>query len=273
MIILLFKGWLQMKKWWMWAVSFILIGTVIFFTIKVSSSFDEVHSGDLLNFYGSVLSFIGTLILGLIASHQSWKANRLSERLLKLEEEQFMPIVDIQEIMEYPNHTIENLYNNSIHLSLNDTYFSFSENNEVSFSNDYIFVFSLKNICSSHIISVDIGNIEQKIKYDNQKEFVFSFNRFSINSGIRVLSNGESQLLMISGIQLKSPLSLTPEEMLSQGYINRLTELTIHFELTNIKGQKFNEIIRFSFLAMPSEDDLYFPCITDKEIVSISPIK
>ncbi len=43
----------------------------------------EWSAGDALNFYGSVLSFVGTIILGTISVWQTKKANDLSERVLK----------------------------------------------------------------------------------------------------------------------------------------------------------------------------------------------
>lgn len=242
--------------------------------IKALSNFDDVNSGDLLNFYGSLLSFIGTIVLGVVASHQSWKANRLSERLLKIEEERYLPIVDIQEVMQLPSELADDTYNNSMQISLNDSEFYFNKKNDIEFCIKPIYVFALKNICSNHIISVNIDKIIQNTKFDNEKVMTSKINTISFNGGIRVLGNDESQYFMISGIQHEFPDGLSTDEALSQGYTNRVTELIIKFELTNVKGQKFYEVIRISFFSAVFRDSkLYYPSIVEKEILSIMTVK
>ena len=261
------------SKWWFWG-TFLFAILFIAFIIKSHLKFNDVSSGDLLNFYGSILSFAGTIILGAVASHQSWKANRLSERLLKIEEERYLPIVDIQEVMELPKHLEKDVYNNSMQVSLNDSEFFFTENNELAFSVSPIFVFKLKNICSNHIISVNVISIEQNTKFNNEKVLSSIIFSFGFNGGVRVLSNDESQFFMISGIQHRFPEKLTYDEAESQGYTGNRTELIIQFELANIKGQKFNEIIKFSFFSsLVDEKKLHYPSIMEKEIISITPVE
>ena len=56
-----------------------------------SLSFDKK---DLLQFWGAVLSFIGTVSLGALALWQNMKANNINDRLLKMEESKEQPIID-----------------------------------------------------------------------------------------------------------------------------------------------------------------------------------
>lgn len=261
------------SKWWIWCI-FLLMVVLIFYVIKIYPNFDDVSSGDLLNFYGALLSFIGTIVLGIVASHQSWKANRLSERLLKIEEERYLPIIDIQEIMEIPSPLPQNAYNNAMNIKLNQSLFYFAENNEVSYCTIPIYVFKLKNICSSHIISVEVTKIEQNTKFENKKVINAPIDGFTHSGGVCILGTEESQYFIISGIKEGYPHGLSSDEVLSQGYVNPFTELIIHFKLTNIKGQSFYESIKLSFFSLLlNENKIYFPCIAEKKILTIEPIK
>lgn len=89
----------------------------ILFKIKTNCYFitAEWDSGDVLGYFGNVLSFIGTVFLGYVAVCQSQKANQLSNEIVKLEWGKIKPSLDIiqnqksiiyykkKEILEYMN--------------------------------------------------------------------------------------------------------------------------------------------------------------------------
>lgn len=52
-------------------------------------------SGDVLGYFGDVLSFVGTVVLGIFAVSQTEKANRMNEKLLTIEKEKLKPYLDI----------------------------------------------------------------------------------------------------------------------------------------------------------------------------------
>ncbi len=56
------------------------------------------NASDILSFYGSFLSFIATLILGLIAVYQNKKLHDMNNQLEKLEEIQYISMVTIKKI-------------------------------------------------------------------------------------------------------------------------------------------------------------------------------
>lgn len=60
-----------------------LINVVFKIDFNISLLQSEWTAGDALNFYGSVLSFIGTITLGTISVWQTKKANNLSEKVLE----------------------------------------------------------------------------------------------------------------------------------------------------------------------------------------------
>lgn len=68
------------------------------------------QSGDVLGYFGDVLSFIGTIILGYIAILQAEKANQLSNELLKIEKSRIKPCLDISTQL-YKIYLDEDMYN------------------------------------------------------------------------------------------------------------------------------------------------------------------
>ena len=69
------------------AITIILIPLVINILFKYDFNIwwleSEWSAGDALNFYAGILSFIGTIILGVVSIWQTKKANNISEKLLK----------------------------------------------------------------------------------------------------------------------------------------------------------------------------------------------
>jgi len=265
------KHWYQ--KWWIWLIAVcvaVSIPFVINETYKHGTGYVTLwDAADMLSFYGSFLSFFGTIVLGFIAINQSNQANRLSERMLKLEESQELPIVDVLEIMELPNQLPTNKYNNSLHLYLNNSNFSFHEDNTIDFSDDAVALFSLANICSNQIISLAIEDVSLTTIYSNGKCIKSTIDEFSINGGIRVLASNESQYFFVGGAHHESPDSLTEQEILDQNYTNPTIELTLAFQLVNTRGRKFRERIMVKYALIGNIAGISYPCILAKEILSI----
>lgn len=70
---------------------------------------------DVLAFYGAYISFIGTVVLGVIAVEQNKKAHRLNEQMQKLQQAQFVSMVSVKRLeiekrsAKYPNHINMNM--------------------------------------------------------------------------------------------------------------------------------------------------------------------
>ena len=54
---------------------------------------------DALDFYGSYLAFLGTVVLGAVAVHQSKKAHSLNEQLQKLQQAQYVSMISAKKVM------------------------------------------------------------------------------------------------------------------------------------------------------------------------------
>lgn len=74
---------------------------VIHFLFKVSTNCywmeTEWEAGDILGYFGDVLSFVGTVVLGYIAIAQTEKTNQMNKELLEIEKSRIKPCVDINE--------------------------------------------------------------------------------------------------------------------------------------------------------------------------------
>ena len=92
----------ELKKIWKKHKIAIIVGIVLVFFVPLVSvhllfkwesgiSFIEAEwsAGDLLGYVGTILSFIGTIVLGFLALEASNKANDLSQKVIKLEEERY----------------------------------------------------------------------------------------------------------------------------------------------------------------------------------------
>lgn len=67
-------------------------------------------SGDILGYFGDVLSFIGTVALGLFAVSQTEKANKINEDLLKLEKKKLVPHIDLKDSQLYHIYLRDEIY-------------------------------------------------------------------------------------------------------------------------------------------------------------------
>ena len=70
----------------------------------------EWESGEMLGYYGSVLSFVGTIVLGYIAILQAEKANRMNDELLEIEKNRIKPCLDISTSKLYSIYLADDMY-------------------------------------------------------------------------------------------------------------------------------------------------------------------
>lgn len=265
------KPWYQ--KWWTWLLAgfiIILIPFIINESYKSGTGYITLwDAADMLSFYGSILSFLGTIVLGIIAVSQSRQANRLSEKMLKFELSHDLPIVDIVEIINQPQMLPTNTYSNSLHLYLNENHFYFNDDNTIADNDGPVSVFLLSNICSNHIISIVIEDVSQTTVYANGEHIDTNVQSIGYNGGIRVLGSNESQYLLIGGAHFELPRLLTAQERLDLDYISPTIELIISFRLGNTRGRRFCEKIKVKYTFLPNQDALNYPCILAKEILCI----
>lgn len=224
---------------------------------------------DMLSYYGAVLTFSGTVTLGLVATKQTQQANDLTNKMLELEKSREIPIIDITEITDDDGQVPTDKLKSSLQVCLNNSYFHINDDRSLTEESCSIAVFRLVNICPNHIISLLIQDIAQVTTYNNGESIATQINQIHYNGGIRVLGCNESQYLLIGGAHFEYPPSLTQQELFEQNYVNPTIELTITFLLGNIKGKTYRETIKICYMYIPNRDGINYPCILRKEILGI----
>lgn len=98
--------------------------THILFKIKTGCEYiyADWNAGDLLGYFGDVLSFVGTIVLGYVSITQTEKANSLSDELVQLEWEKRKPFLDI-----IPNQKYKLYFSNDNNMNQYIDKFDFAE--------------------------------------------------------------------------------------------------------------------------------------------------
>ena len=110
------------KKWWLWLLIVIIIVFVIpivinFCYTKIDFCPTDWNGGDALQFYGSILSFIGTILLGVLALWQNYTLNKQNVSYQRMLEIKDLPVFQINIIcfdglLSNPKIQITNITNN-----------------------------------------------------------------------------------------------------------------------------------------------------------------
>lgn len=226
---------------------------------------------------GDFITFAGTVTLGAIAVIQNTRANNINDkllaindRLLSLEYQKTIPIVDIKEIMN-PEEEIKGFcLNNCINIGVNDSNVSFDSDNNynASSSNDYAHILIIKNLKSTDIISIEPINLGYSTIFNNGDRIdseVYNFRSFT-NS----LTADQSNAIIFSGIHYESPPCENAEEVIEKGYINAGIQINLTFYLTNSYGVKFRETIQLRIIYFPARGtNIFYPSVTDKKIIEL----
>ena len=136
-----------LSKWWFYVILLCIslcIPIIINEIYKIDQGYITLwEAKDVLSFYGSFLSFIGTVVLGLIAIYQNKKAHQLNEQMQKLQQAEFISMVTITKLeinkrsVSHPKYVNQNMPNIEI---LNLTEDNFSTKNcyhiDVEFKNN-----------------------------------------------------------------------------------------------------------------------------------------
>ncbi len=109
----------------------------------------EWSAGEILSYFGDVLSFIGTISLGAIAVAQTEKANALNGELLKLEKDKIKPCLDIVSSQLYRIYLEEDMQTTLSTINRQDSMIL-----ELLYTNDYRSGIET----SSALIELDVTN-------------------------------------------------------------------------------------------------------------------
>lgn len=263
------KPW-YLRKWlWIAAALVLIIGVP--FAINgmylangpIKTRWDAEH---VLAYYGEILSFAGTVVLGIIAVWQTRKANDLSEHMLNLEENKSVPMVDLCQINEIPSGLPKGTYQNSLKATVGDKHLAMKEDNTILYSDGDVLAFAVRNISDTYITSLEIADI-QYVAYENGREVCPQGTTAGLTGGIRAFAVGEMQYLLIAGVDTRFDLGDLSEEEAGK----RILELEITFLLGNTKGKLFRETIRIGYYPTREKNGIFYPQILRKEPIAVVP--
>lgn len=164
-----------------------IIINLICSNIKIYSMYDKE---DLLSFASAFLSFLASVLLGWLALYQNIKANKINDRLLKIEEGKNYPIIDYDYDFDNKKNFIE-LYgkyeeNLTIRVYLKNRSNSVAKKCIVkqvelySYGNKHVMIPTTKDDYFEHriILEGDTFHYQFECQKDNSKEDIESMNAF-----------------------------------------------------------------------------------------------
>lgn len=207
----------------------------------------EWQAGEVLGYFGDVLSFVGTIVLGCIAISQTEKANKLNEELLNIEKDKLIPRLDIEGTQLY-----------KIYLE-NDMYEQFSKIDRTDrMVVEMLYTLNPRTgiVTDSALLELEVfnnGGSDIRRIYINSSDFYLCVNDPNNNDNKKIatvvgntsLSVGEKRTLYIYA---KREIN-NAEELNDKWYEQHSAELMPHIELEMIlettSGERYLETIAF----------------------------
>lgn len=224
------------------------------------------EAADVLDYYGTILSFAGTVVLGVIAVWQTQKANDLSKRMLDLEEIKYIPMVDLCQINKVPSDLPNGTYQNALKVTPDGYNLAMAEDNSILYSDADVLVFEIKNVSDTYITSLEILDL-QYVAYVDGKPVQSNHSIVDRGGGIRAFSVGEAQYLLVSGVDTRFDLGDLSREEAGQCVL----KLEITLRLGNTLGKVFRETIRIGYYPTREANGLRYPHVFRKEPLKTLP--
>ncbi|MCW0884537.1 MULTISPECIES: hypothetical protein [Eisenbergiella] len=185
---------------------------------------------DVLLYFGSILGALGTTFIGVVALFQSAQANKISDRLLQLEERNSTPFLHI----DTANCKIDTFTNREIDISI---YFRNATEN----------VINIVHVDELKIDAVFLSNTDKKIPFCQTWTRHYS-----------VLPNQSRQMNFYMTSPKEEPAFVFSEYLYSSGFLQLHCELSITLGYANSKDifeQSYEFVIN---IACPKDSKKYF---------------
>lgn len=120
------KSFTMKHKW-------IVIIFILFITLAIPFIINELYkmgkgyitiwgAADVLSFYGSYISFLGTIVLGTVSVWQSGKAYKINEQLQKLQQAEFISIVYARKVVYEKRSSSDTNFTNRRNMDISATF-------------------------------------------------------------------------------------------------------------------------------------------------------
>lgn len=230
--------------------------------------YTNLSIGDALGFYGSVLSFLGTISLGIVALWQNHKANQINTRLLNITEEQEIPSVDIIScnLEEFKSSKL----NQIAEINVDNSYIHIDDNKNPYEDCSPFFVFKIRNVTSNNLLSISVKDINCTSIFANlnnhSKEFQSNIYHLSYDLTNVLMDKNSDCFLLISGCEYERPIDLNNTDVSAEDiYTNQGLRLSLVFEIMNSNGKIYTQKIELLIYYIPT-NIITFPFVVDKNI-------
>ena len=235
--------------------------------ILLSSSF---KADEILEYYGVILAFLGTIFLGLVAIWQNKKTTGINDRLLELEESNWCPMADFSLFdKEFSIYTGEvKSTKKYMAFIVEDGYFEITKSNEIKPCRDdfLVWIFECENTSRMKIISLEVKRIRVSISFANG-ETVNHVDQQNISSlGDECLNPNECKPFIISGIPYTDVvIDQLDDKQSNTSYANPTASVFLDLVYTNAIGDKYLQRISFDAVYFPGNDQVIKPGVWNKK--------
>lgn len=254
-------------KWWaVTIVAVLLLIVPCALMPQILSHFDRpgswietlgFHKDDLLNFYASFFTFAGTVLLGVAAVFLSQQANDMNKRLLKIEENEYIPTIDINCMA--PEELTDFALKDVFSINLNDSFIDIDPDMEISTdSTGDIVALSMSNVSKTDIINIELFQLSLKLKYGAGKSIPLPYENLTISLNNKVPYHSTIPFL-IGGMNMDLPEGIPDTPILG---------VTVEFHSTNFLGDIYVQKIKFDLISL-WDQQITFPAVENKKNILI----
>lgn len=256
-------------KWWMVTiVATLLLIVPCALMPQILSHFDQPGSwidsldfgkDDLLNFYAAFFTFAGTILLGVAAVFLSQQANDMNKRLLKIEENEYIPTIDIN--CMGPDELKDFALKDVFAINLDDSFTDVDSDMEITTdSTGDIVILSMTNVSKTDIINVELYQLRLKLRYGRGKSIPLPYKKLTVSLNNKVPYQSTIPFL-IGGINLELPEGINETPVLG---------VMAEFHSTNFLGDVYVQKIKFDLISLWDEQ-ITFPLVENKKNIVVSP--
>lgn len=203
---------------------------------------------------GDIISFSGTIALGIIAVWQTHEANQISKKMIQLEYRKTTPKINISSIKKdrYMSFDVNDIYK----VELDNCYCHYNEHLSHWETDGDILYFCLQNTSECHIIELGINGIDTAVIYaDNKRNLMSHSCSYSIYPNELTSTEKIPMLLVI-------PENMFTE-MYGQGFDNPFLWISLNFHFMNEIGDNFVQKIDL-YIDNAEKNDTMRPVIVRK---------
>lgn len=214
------------------------------------------HKDDLLNFYAAFFTFLGTVLLGVAAVFLSQQANDMNKRLIKIEENNYIPTIDINGMA--PEELKEFLPKDVFAINLDESFTDIDDSMELTPETPGdVLVLTMTNVSRTDIINIELFRLGLKLKYDDGHTLPLVYETLTISLNNKVPYQSTIPFL-IGGLDLT-------DEVLAG---NPVLSVTLEFHSTNFLGEVYVQKIKFDLISL-WEDQINFPAVENKRNIMV----